>query len=90
MKSWKILKKELLTNKKIATEYKKLTPRYELISQLIKARIKKGLTQEQLAKKIGTKQSAIARAESGEENLSFDFIEKISTAMNSKLIIQIK
>lgn len=90
MKNWKALRKELLTNKEIAKEYKKLAPRYELVSQLIKARIKKGLTQEQLAKKIGTKQSAIARVESGEENLSFDFLEKIIHAMNSKLVIQVK
>ncbi|MBI4036918.1 helix-turn-helix transcriptional regulator [Candidatus Daviesbacteria bacterium] len=90
MKSLQVLKKELLKNKKVAQEYKRLEPRYQLISQLIEARIKKGLTQKQLAQKIGTKQSAIARLESGNANPSVAFLEKISAATGSKLFIQIK
>lgn len=88
MKSWKTLKKELLKNSQVAQEYKKLEPRYQLISQLIEARIKKGLTQEELAKKIGTKQSAIARLEPGSANPTISFLEKISQAIGSRLIIQ--
>lgn len=90
MKSWRILKKELLKNKQVAKEYKRLEPRYQLISQLIEARIKKGLTQEELAKKVGTKQSAIARLESGSANPTISFLEKISRAVGSRLIIQVR
>lgn len=90
MKDWKILKKELLKDKKVAAEYKKLEPRYRLISQLIEARTKKGLTQAQLAEKIGTKQSAIARVESGGANPSIAFLEKMTEALGTKLIIQVK
>jgi len=90
MKTWKSLKKELLRNKKVAEEYKKLGPRYRLISQLIESRLKKGLTQEQLAKRIGTRQSAIARLESGNSNPSMAFLEKITEATGSRLIIQVK
>ena len=90
MKSWKTFKNELLKNKAFAKEYKDLEPRYQLISQLIDARIKKGLTQAALAKKIGTKQSAIARIEAGNANPSVAFLEKLVSAMDSKLSIQIK
>lgn len=90
MKNWKDLKKELLKDKKVAKEYEELSPRYQFISELIEARIKKGMSQEELAKKIGTKQSAIARLESGNANPSLAFLERISTAINSKLIIHIK
>ena len=90
MKNWKNLKKELLQDKKVVEEYKKLTPRYQLVSELIKARLEKGLTQEELARKIGTKQSAIARVESGNANPSLDFLEKMTEAMGSKLEIQVK
>lgn len=90
MKTWKTLKKELLKNKKVAEEYKRLEPRYQLISQLIESRLKKGLTQEQLAKRIGTKQSAIARLESGNSNPSVAFLEKIAEAIGSRLIIQVR
>jgi ribosome-binding protein aMBF1 (putative translation factor) len=90
MKNWKTLKKELLKNKKVAEEYKRLEPRYQLISELIEARVKKGLTQEQLAKKMGTKQSAIARLESGNTNPSINFLEEMAAAIGSKLVVQIK
>lgn len=90
MKSWKSLKAELLKNEEVSEEYAKLAPRYELIAQLIEARIKKGFTQKQLAEKVGTKQSAIARVESGRENFSIGFLEKLSRATDSTLTIQIK
>lgn len=90
MKSWRILKKELLRNKKVAEEYKRLRPRYQLISQLMEARIRKGITQKELAKRIGTKQSAIARVESGNANPSIDFLERLLKGLGSELVIQIR
>ena len=90
MENWKTVKKELLSDPEVAREYEKLRPRYELISQLIGARLKKGLTQSQLAKKMGTKQSAIARVEGGNSNPSVAFLEKLTHALGSKLIIQIQ
>lgn len=90
MDEWENFKKELLQNKEVAREYERLKPHYQLIAQLIEARIKKGLTQQQLAQKIGTKQSVIARVESGNSNPTFAFIEKITTALGSQLIIEIK
>ena len=90
MEEWNEVKKELFKNKGVYKEYKRLEPKYRLISQLISARTKRGLTQKELAEKIGTKQSAIARLESGDVNPSFDFLQKITSALGSKLIIQIK
>jgi len=90
MEKWEDVKKELLKDKRVAEEYKRLAPRYQLISDLIKARIRKGLTQEDLARKIGTKQSAIARIEAGNANPSIEFLEKITKAMGLKLEIQVK
>lgn len=90
MKTWKELKKELLSDPEVAREYERLRPRYALISQLISARTRKGLTQTQLAKKMGTQQSAIARVEGGDANPSIDFLEKLTKALGSKLIIQVQ
>ena len=88
MKSWKILKKELLEDGKVAREYNRLEPRYQIISELIELRKKKGLTQKDLAYKIGTKQAAIARIESGRVNPTVSSLEKIASALNSKLTIR--
>lgn len=88
MKSWEQVKKELLADKEVKREYDKLTPKYALISALIEARIKKGLTQEKIARKIGTKQSAIARFESGSTNPTYDFLEKIASVVGAKIKIE--
>lgn len=90
MKSWRKYKKELLRKPGVKAEYEKLAPRYALITKLIEARIKSGVSQADLAKKIGTKQSAIARLESGRVNPTVDFLDKISTALGGKLDIQIR
>lgn len=88
MKNWKILKKELLKDKVVGREYERLTPRYQLISALIEARRKKGMTQAMLGQTIGKKQAAIARLESGRTNPTLGFLEKITEALGSRLVIQ--
>ncbi len=90
MKDWKTVKKSLLKNREVAAEYEKLSPKYVLISQIIELRLKKGLSQDDLAQRVGTKQSAIARVESGRANPSISFLEKVAKALSSKLIIQIR
>ncbi len=45
-----------------------------------------GMTQEELAKKLKTTQSAIARMESGHQNVSADMLKKLSHALKKNLI----
>ncbi len=89
MRNYKQFKAKLLKNKKIKKAYDKLRPEFELIAILIKKRVEKGLTQEELAKKIGTKQSAISRLESGNYNPSLVFLRKVSKALNARLEVKI-
>jgi UDP-N-acetylglucosamine 1-carboxyvinyltransferase len=49
-------------------------------------RQERGFTQEQFAQKIGTTQSAIARIERGEQNLSTEMLAKIGNALNRNII----
>ncbi len=90
MKNWNTLKTELLKDKEVAKEYNKLAPRYAIISQLIAARQKSGLTQKEHANRVGTKQSAIARLEGGNTNPSIGFLEKIASVMGTRLIVQLQ
>ena len=85
--AWKKFKKELLNNKEVEIEHKKLQPKYKIIEQIIQKRIKMNLTQKQFATKVQTKQSAISRLESGTYNPSLKFLKKIAEAMNSRLVI---
>src|SRR3954463_13285062 len=50
------------------------------------ARRHRGLTQQQLADRLGTSQSAVARIEQGGQNLTLDLLGRLSTALESELI----
>jgi UDP-N-acetylglucosamine 1-carboxyvinyltransferase len=57
------------------------------IGKLIAAlRQERGITQEQFAVKLATTQSAIARIERGEQNLSTEMLSKISEALNRDIV----
>jgi len=87
MEEWNEVKKELFKNKGVYKEYKKLEPKYRLISQIIGMRVKKGLTQKELANRLDTKQSAIARLESGNYNPTLEFLQRTAEALGRKLTI---
>lgn len=46
----------------------------------------KGWSQIELAKKIGTTQSAVARMEAGEQNFTIEILEKISQVLNHQIL----
>lgn len=76
-------KKKALRNDEIRREYEKLGPRFQIIRQLIEAREKTGMTQKEIAEKMGTKQSALARFESGSVNPSLDFVQRLARALST-------
>lgn len=80
--------KESLKNPQIKAEYDKLQPEFAMIQAVIDARVKKGVTQKELAEKIGTKQSVISRLESGRANPSIAFLKRLAQALNSHLEIR--
>ena len=57
--------------------------------QLARLRIQKGLTQEQLAEKVGTKQPSIARLESGQTTPNLVFLRRVASALDAKLEVRI-
>ena len=90
MKDFEDFKKEMfIKDPDLKRAYDDLELEYSIIAQIIQKRLKKGLSQKQLAEKIGTKQSAIARLEGGTTNPSIGFLERISKALDSKLQISI-
>lgn len=57
-----------------------------IAAAIIDARIKKGRSQKWLARKIGTKQPAIARAEAGNIPVSHALLKRIAKALDVKLL----
>ncbi|MBD2043178.1 helix-turn-helix domain-containing protein [Microcoleus sp. FACHB-672] len=62
----------------------------ELAQLIYRTRTQAGLTQQQLADRIGTKQSVIARLEDAEyEGHSLSMLQKIARALNQRLEVHL-
>jgi len=57
---------------------------------MIEARGRAGLTQEELARKMGTTQPVIARLESGRTRPSLRTLERLAAATDSRLLVSFK
>ncbi len=84
-----MIKNEMIRNKDFKRAYDNIQPKYEIIRAVLNARIKEGITQAQLASRVGTTQSAIARFESGEINPTLDFLMKVSCALGKRLEVKV-
>lgn len=89
MKNYHQFKGQLLKNKETRRRYEALGPEFEVIALLIRKRLERGFTQGELAKKIGTKQSAISRLESGTYNPSIAFLFKVADALDARLRVSV-
>lgn len=58
----------------------------QLAANIMNARQKAGVTQEELARKIGTSQPAVARAENGETPPSHKLLKKIARAIGVRIL----
>jgi len=67
--------------------YAALEDEFALASALIEARTKAGLTQEELAQRMKTTQSVVARLEGGRTQPSTRTLEKIARATGTRLKI---
>ena len=68
-------------------DYDALGPEFEFISSLIQARIDAGLTQAELAERMSTTQSVVARLESGRVHPSTRTLERIAQSTGTRLRI---
>ena len=82
-------KKHLLKDKTIKRAYDELGSEFEVVALLIKKRLEKGLTQKELARRIGTKQSAISRLESGTYNPTLGFLNKVAGGLNTRVKVSL-
>lgn len=85
-----VIKEDLMKDQEFKKEYENLKPRYELISEVIKARRELNLTQEELASRIGTQKSNISRLESGNYNPSLDFLSKLAKGLGKEIHIELR
>lgn len=90
MTDWKGAKKHLLREAAFAYEYERLAPEYELARNLIRRRLELGLTQQQVAERVGTTQSVISRLENMSVLPSFSFLKRVAEALGCKLSVSLQ
>lgn len=84
---FEVWERESLKDPEIKAEYEKQQPEFALIQAMLDARIEKGITQKEIARRMKTKQSVISRLETGNANPSVAFLKKLASALNTNLEI---
>lgn len=90
MKQYKGYKTTILKNDKVREEYNLLESEFSIVKEFVKVRKKLHLSQQELAQRVSTKQSAISRFEKGLVNPSLLFLNKLSEALGKKLQMDLK
>lgn len=89
----KELKKKALKKLAVRKEYDNLEPEFSLLKEMLRARRKAGLSQAQVAERMGTKSPSITRLESslssGKHSPSLATIKKYVEALNCRIEIKI-
>ena len=87
------LKKKILSKPEVKAEYDSLEEEFALFDELLKARMNAGLTQAEVADRMGTKTPAVARLEAGGGNKqhspSITTLRKYATAVGCHVEIRL-
>ncbi len=87
MTKLKDLKNRLLEDPEFREEYARVDDEFTLIEALVRARMTAKLTQVELARRLGTTQSAIARLEGGRVSPSFKTLRRYAEATGTRLTV---
>ena len=90
-KALKSFESRALARPDVRREYDALDEEFRLLDEILKARAESGLTQAQVAKRIGTTQSAVARLESslGRHSPSMSTLKRYASALGYKVQVRL-
>ncbi len=90
-KNLRHFKARALTRPEVRREYDKLAEEFEFLDEILKARSAAGLTQADVAARIGTTQSAVARLESpgGKHSPSLSTLQRYASALGYRLQLRL-
>ncbi|MCF8169281.1 MAG: helix-turn-helix domain-containing protein [Rhodoferax sp.] len=90
MKTLRTLKAELLADADTRAEYDVQADEFSMARELIAARSRAGLTQGEVAERMGTTQSVIARLESGRRAPSMRTVQRYAMAVGSRAVVHLE
>lgn len=81
---------EQMKNPEFKKAWEDLEPEFQVLKAMIKAREKTGISQAELARRVGTKQSVISRLERGAfSKATLETIKKMADALDMRLEIRL-
>lgn len=81
---------EQMRNPEFKKAWEDLDPEFQVLKAMIKAREKTGISQAELARRVGTKQSVISRLERGAfSKATLETIKKLADALDLRLEIKL-
>ena len=90
VKSLKDVKAQLLANPAVRQAYDAQAPEFELARERIAARMKAGLAQGDVAARMGTTQSVVARIESGRGTPSMRTVQRFASAVGARAVVRME
>lgn len=90
MKTLRVLRAELLVDPQTRAEYDAMANEFEMASELIAARSRAGLTQGEVAERMGTTQSVVARLESGKRAPSMRTVQRYAQAVGARAVVHLE
>lgn len=90
MKTLKALKADMLVHPAVQVEYDALADEFDMVHELIAARARAGLTQADVAARMGTTQSVIARLEVGKRQPSMRTVQRYAQAIGCRAVVRLE
>ncbi|MFO1252269.1 MAG: helix-turn-helix transcriptional regulator [Inhella sp.] len=90
MKSLKDIKRELLDQPGVRAAYEEQADEFNVARELIAARARAGMTQSDVAERMGTTQSVIARLEAGRSAPSLRSVQRYAEAVGARAVVRIE
>lgn len=87
---WETLKTELMKDSAFREQWEALELPYQVIKMIVERRHALKLTQEELARRVGMKQSAIARIETGKHQVSLATLARIAKGLDVDIEISLR
>jgi ribosome-binding protein aMBF1 (putative translation factor) len=83
------LRQKLLADPEVKARYGRLGPILAVVGEMIEARLAAGLTQADIAARMGTSQSVVARLENARHMPTFDLVARYAAAIDRRVDIHL-
>jgi len=72
-----------------AAAVQELAPEFQAAREVIRLRLAQGLTQKELAERVGTQQASISRLERATYKPNLGFLQRVAEALNARVEIRL-